>query len=82
MPRFFGTAHVGALRGFIAAVSVGSTAFGPLLFAVSREAAGNYTMVLLGSALLPLGVVVAALAITPPSGGRQVTRHVTRDVDR
>lgn len=69
IPRFFGTAHVGVLRGFIAAVAVGSTAFGPLLFAVARGATGSYTAVLLGSAVLPLLVVVAALVVQPPGVG-------------
>jgi cyanate permease len=50
----------------VASISVGSTAFGPLLFATGFEATGSYTMVLLGSVALPLAVVVAAVVVKPP----------------
>lgn len=66
IPRFFGTTHVGALRGFVAAVAVGSTAFGPLLFALARGATGTYTPVLLASAVLPVAVLVAGFLVGPP----------------
>lgn len=68
IPRFFGTLHAGSLRGFVAAVAVGSTAFGPLLFAVAYDAAGTYTVVLLSSSLLPLLVMAAALVVPTPDG--------------
>lgn len=60
VPRYYGTRHVGSIRGFVAAVSVGSTAFGPVLFAVVHDLTGTYTPALLGSALLPLAVAAAA----------------------
>lgn len=75
MPRFFGTAHVGALRGFVAAVSVGSTAFGPLAFALGRDAAGGYAPVLLASAGLPLVVLGAAFLTSPPASSDAAVRH-------
>lgn len=67
VPRVFGTAHLGSIRGLVAAFSVGSTAFGPLLFAVAREATGSYRSVLLASAALPVLVAVAALRLPAPS---------------
>jgi MFS family permease len=67
-PRFFGTLHLGSIRGFIAAVSVGSTAFGPLLFALAHQVTGSYASVLVASALLPLAVMTSALLAKPPRG--------------
>jgi MFS family permease len=66
VPKYFGTMHLGSIRGFVASVSVGSTAFGPLLFATGFSATGSYTPVLLGSVALPVAVVVAALVVKPP----------------
>jgi cyanate permease len=63
-PRVYGTAHLGSIRGFVMAVSVGSTAFGPLLFALVFDAAGSYAPALLSTALLPVLVAAAALLVT------------------
>ncbi|MEX2291248.1 MAG: MFS transporter [Mycobacteriales bacterium] len=67
VPRVFGTAHLGSVRGLVAAFSVGSTAFGPVLFAVVREATRSYRPVLACCALLPLLVAGAALVVRPPA---------------
>jgi hypothetical protein len=66
VPKVFGTQNLGCIRGLVAAFSVGSTAFGPLLFAAMREATGSYTAVLVGSALLPLAVAAGALVVRQP----------------
>jgi MFS family permease len=66
VPKYFGTKHLGSIRGIVASISVGSTAFGPLLFATGFEATGSYTTVLLGSVALPLAVVIAAIFVRPP----------------
>lgn len=66
LPAVFGTLHLGSLRGLVTAITVGSTAFGPLLFAVVRDATGGYREALLGGAVLPLLVAVAALVVRPP----------------
>ncbi|UZJ26450.1 MFS transporter [Rhodococcus antarcticus] len=65
-PRYFGTTHIGSIRGLVAAVSVGSTAFGPVLFALVRDATGSFAPALLGGAVLPAAVAVVALFVTPP----------------
>ncbi|MGJ7450593.1 hypothetical protein [Aquipuribacter sp. MA13-13] len=66
-PRYFGTLHLGSIRGIVALVSVGSTAFGPLLFALVRDATGSYQPALLGAAAVPMLVAVAAVFVGPPS---------------
>jgi MFS family permease len=62
-PRHFGTRHLGAIRGVVTAVSVGSTAFGPLLFAALHSTAHSYTLALLTTATLPLLVSLTALTM-------------------
>lgn len=66
-PRFFGTAHLGSIRGVVASVSVGSTAFGPVLFAVVRELTGAYAAALAGTAVLPLVVAGVGVFVAVPS---------------
>jgi MFS family permease len=72
VPKYFGTDHLGSIRGLVTAVSVGSTAFGPLLFATGFQATGSYTTVLLGSVALPTAVAVAAVLVKPPRAGDHV----------
>jgi MFS family permease len=66
VPKVFGTVHLGSIRGLVAAFSVGSTAFGPLLFAAVRDTTGSYTAVLVGSALLPMAVAAGAAVVRQP----------------
>jgi MFS family permease len=67
VPKVFGTAHLGSVRGLVAAFSVGSTAFGPVLFAMVQGATGSYRPVLAGSAVLPLLLAGAALVVRQPT---------------
>ncbi len=71
IPRYFGTLHLGSIRGLIAAVNVGSTAFGPMLFAFVHARTGSYTPVLLVSAAAPAAVGLAALRVRAPSPPRE-----------
>ncbi|MDV6013646.1 MFS transporter [Haloechinothrix sp. LS1_15] len=70
LPRYFGTAHIGAIRGTVSAIMVGSTAFGPLAFAGVFQFAGSYTPALLVSTAAPVAVIVAAMVIRPPERAR------------
>jgi MFS family permease len=72
-PHYFGTRHVGSIRGMVAALAVGASAFGPLLYAAARDLTGSYSMVLLATAPVPLVVAVFALIVHPPS--RPQNRH-------
>jgi MFS family permease len=70
-PRLFGLGNLGAIRGTVTAVNVGSTAFGPVLFAVGHDITGSYAPALLIGATVPLAVGVAAiLAPLPASEGQ------------
>jgi MFS family permease len=73
-PRIFGLTHLGAIRGIVHSVTVGASAFGPLLLAAGRDAAASYRPVLVGLAVLPVLVVVASTVVgTPrePVGSRE-----------
>ncbi|MGY1843969.1 hypothetical protein [Modestobacter sp. SYSU DS0875] len=54
----------------VAAVSVGSTALGPVAFALVHDATGGYGVALAASAVLPVvvGVVALLLPVPPPLG--------------
>jgi MFS family permease len=65
-PRYFGTRHIGSIRGMVAALSVASTAFGPLLYATAHSATGSFTTVLWASTPLPLLIAATALIVRPP----------------
>jgi MFS family permease len=65
-PRYYGVAHLGSIRGVLVAIGVGASAFGPILFALTREAIGSYGPALLGGALVPLTMAIAALIVPTP----------------
>lgn len=66
VPDTFGTRHLGAIRGVVAAVAVGSTALGPVLFAALEARTGSYTTPLVIAATIPLLVAVFALVARRP----------------
>jgi hypothetical protein len=51
----------------VMAISVGSTAFGPVLFALVHDATGSYNYALLGTAVVPILVAVVASNTQPPA---------------
>lgn len=73
-PRLFGTAHLGAIRGVVAATGVAGTAVGPVLFALGQDTTGAYTAVLLASIAAPAVVAVAALLAPLPVEARVPAR--------
>lgn len=66
-PRFFGTLHLGSIRGLVMASSVAGTAFGPILLALGHAMSGSYVPVLRASLGLPAVVVALAVAARPPA---------------
>lgn len=65
-PRFYGLGHIGAIRGFLMALNVGATAFGPLALALGFDMVGSYGPVLNLLLPVPLGIAVAAMLATVP----------------
>lgn len=67
LPRYFGTVHIGSIRGVVIAISVAGTAIGPLLFASVFDAVGSYGPALIASALAPVLVAGWALVVSEPA---------------
>jgi nitrate/nitrite transporter NarK len=65
-PRYFGVRHIGSIRGLVAAISVGGTACGPLLFATVFDHAASYDTALLACTIPPLAVAVWAFVAREP----------------
>lgn len=82
VPAYFGVLHLGAIRGFVASISVGSTAFGPLLFALGHDLTGSYRGVVLLGAVLPVIVGVAGLVLRPPPVPGSPVPRPPRPADR
>lgn len=74
LPRYFGTLHIGAIRGVVTSVGIAGAALGPLLFSLFHDVTGDYSAVLLSSLVLPLAVIVGAFLVRLP-------RHTTPNVD-
>lgn len=64
--HYFGTGHIGAIRGIATTISVASTAFGPLAVALGNDLVGSYATTMLILAPLPLAVAVFALFAPAP----------------
>lgn len=75
-PRFFGTAHLGAIRGLVMAVGVAASAFGPLLLALGYERTGSYGPMLTALISVPLAVGVTALFARSPDPA--LRQHIRR----
>lgn len=66
VPRFYGTAHLGAIRGLIMAVNVAGTSLGPIALALGFSATDSYGAGLAGLLALPLAVAVLGLVAPTP----------------
>lgn len=68
LPRWFGTAHIGAIQGTASFANVASTALGPVAFSLARDANGGYSGAALWFTILPIlaGVAAATLRPVPP----------------
>ena len=70
-PKLYGLTHLGSIRGVVTAISVGSTAFGPVALAVGRDLTGSYEQVLQVLLVLPLAVIVLGLLAPVPTKSGQ-----------
>lgn len=66
LPRYFGTLHIGAIRGVVTGAAIAGTALGPLLFALGLGVTGDYSAILVLSAAFPISVIIAAFFIRLP----------------
>lgn len=78
-PRLFGLTHLGAIRGVVTAISVASTAFGPLALSLGRDLTGSYVEVLLWLLVVP--IAVAAFGLVAPAPHSDAPDRHTRDPD-
>jgi len=65
--RYFGRRRIGTIRGVATSIGLSSTALGPLVFALGFSAAGSYLETAVFSALLPVGILVAAIVVRTPA---------------
>ncbi len=65
-PKWFGTQHIGAIRGVATAFGVGASAIGPLIVAGGFQITGNYVQLSYILATIPAAAMVAALFLKPP----------------
>lgn len=66
-PKLFGIPHLGSIRGVVSAISVASTAFGPLALSLGHDLTGSYVQVLLVLLVIPLGIAIFGLFAPTPA---------------
>nr|WP_255727401.1 MFS transporter [Nesterenkonia sp. DZ6] len=64
--HYFGTLHIGAIRGIVTTISVGSTAFGPVVLSLGYGVLGSYALAAAVLAMIPVLVGIAALFANEP----------------
>lgn len=67
LPRWFGIAHIGEIRGTTMAATVGGSALGPLPFALAAEHLGGYQPALAACTISALCLAVGAAATRRPN---------------
>lgn len=65
--RYFGTRHIGSIRGVATAINLASTAAGPLVLSIGRDLSGGYQLPVVCLAVLPLAVGILAVFARTPS---------------
>lgn len=65
-PRLFGLDHLGSIRGVVTSLSIGSTAFGPVVLSFGHDVTGSYTRVLQVLLVIPVGVAVLGMLVSEP----------------
>jgi MFS family permease len=63
LPRWFGTAHIGAIQGTSTFVGVAASALGPFAFSIARDISGGYEQAAAFFVVVPLAVAAAALTL-------------------
>ncbi|MCO8129083.1 MFS transporter [Acidimicrobiia bacterium EGI L10123] len=88
LPRWFGIATIGQIRGVVMAAGVGASAVGPLIVSLGLDLFDSYTPVLNALGAVSVLLAVATMFVSPPTGGaredgRDATAgHPHREPDR
>lgn len=61
MPRWFGTASIGAITGLATLISISGTALGPILYSLANDATGGYSSASVVFLALPVAIVLTVL---------------------
>jgi cyanate permease len=64
LPKYFGTKHVGEIRGMFGAITMAIAAFGPIMFEVLQENSAKVLVVIL--AIAAVSIAIASLIIRSP----------------
>lgn len=67
LPRWFGVRHIGEIQGTASFIDVASTALGPVVFALARDATGGYSGAATWFIIMPLLAGIVAATIRPVS---------------
>lgn len=70
LPRWFGVRHIGEIQGTASFIDVASTAVGPVVFALARDATGGYSGAATWFIIMPLVAGIVATTIRPVSPSR------------
>lgn len=73
--RYFGTSHIGSIRGVATAINLASTAAGPLVLSVGRDLSGGYHIPVVCLAVLPLSVGMLSVFARAPSREPPILRQ-------
>ena len=65
LPRWFGTANIGAISGVASLVAAGSTALGPVAYSLVRDTFGTYSSASAAFIAIPVTVALLALSVGP-----------------
>lgn len=64
--RYYGVAHIGAIRGLAMLMSLAASAIGPYVLALGVELSGGFTLPSAVVSVIPIGVLIAAFFVRPP----------------
>lgn len=65
-PRYFGTAHLGKIKGTLTTVMVSASSVGPFTLGLCVDLTGSYDAVLLAYAIIPIPLMLLCLGATKP----------------
>lgn len=70
LPRYFGTLHIGAIRGVVTSIGIAGAAVGPLIFSIGHDITGDYTAVLFMTLSIPAAVILGSIFVRLPQHTR------------